>query len=296
MSDAGVRPFRFGVTMTAPGSRAAWVEKCRKAEELGYDVIGVADHLGMASPFPALALAAEVTERVRLTTFVLNAGFWNPVLLARDVAGTDQLTEGRLELGLGAGYVKAEFDDAGIPWTSAGNRVDTLEHTIKTLKRLFADQEHEPAPVQSPGPPLLIAGLGDRVLTLAAEHADIIGFTGTRKTDTRTLIPVDAATIGERVEFVRDKLGGRDAELNLPPRYVEVTKDRKAGLEKVRERIKGELTIEQLADVPTALIGTPEQIAEQLVATRARFGFSYVSVLERHFTRLAPVLELVRGR
>ncbi|MFE0108224.1 TIGR03621 family F420-dependent LLM class oxidoreductase [Amycolatopsis sp. NPDC059019] len=296
MSDAGERPFRFGVTMTVPGSRTAWAEKCRKAEELGYDVIGVADHLGMAPPFPALVLAAEVTERVRLATFVLNAGFWNPALLARDAAGTDQFTGGRLELGLGVGYVKAEFDDAGIPWTAAGDRVDTLGHTIKKLKRLFADPEHEPAPVQAAGPPLLIAGLGDRVLTLAAEHADIIGFTGTRRTDTRTLIPVDSATIGERVEFVRDKLGGREVELNLPPRYVDVTGDRQAGLEKVRERIKGELTIEQLADVPTVLVGTPEQIAEQLVAMRARFGFSYVSVLERHAARLAPVLELVRGR
>src|SRR4051812_48945381 len=141
---AGVKPFRFGVNMVAPESRAAWIEKCRKAEELGYDVLGVADHLGMPAPFPALVLAAENTKRVRLNTFVLNAGFYNPVLLARDITGTDQLTDGRFEVGLGAGYVKAEFDAAGIPWPTPRQRVDHLERTIKELKRLYADPEHKP--------------------------------------------------------------------------------------------------------------------------------------------------------
>ena len=135
----GEKQFRFGVNMVVPGSRTAWVEKCRKAEDLGFDVIGAADHLGMAPPFPALVLAAEATERVRLNTFVLNTPFYNPALLARDVTGTDQFTGGRLELGLGAGYVKEEFDDAGIPWPSARERVDHLERTILELNRRYAD-------------------------------------------------------------------------------------------------------------------------------------------------------------
>lgn len=109
------RPFRFGVNLLAPAPVDEWRAKCRRAEELGYDVILVPDHLGMPAPFPSLVAAAEVTERPRLGTFVLNAGFWNPTLLAREVATTDTLTGGRLELGLGTGYIRAEHDTAGLP-------------------------------------------------------------------------------------------------------------------------------------------------------------------------------------
>src|SRR5882757_5787833 len=151
------KPFRFGVNMIVPSSRAEWVAKCRRAEELGFDVVGVADHLGMAPPFPAVVLAAEVTERVRLTTYVLNAPFYNPTLLAREVTGTDQFTDGRFELGLGAGYVKAEFEDAGLPFPRAGERIDHLENTVRELQRRYADPEHRPQSVQKPGPPLLLA-------------------------------------------------------------------------------------------------------------------------------------------
>ncbi|MEV6909731.1 LLM class F420-dependent oxidoreductase [Amycolatopsis sp. NPDC051071] len=292
-----LKPFKFGVNMIVPDSRAAWVDKCRKVEDLGYDVLGAADHLGMAPPFPALVLAAEVTNRVRLNTFVINSAFYNPVLLARDVTGTDQFTEGRLELGLGAGYVKSEFEAAGMEFPRAGKRVDHLEHTIKELKRLYADENHKPETVQKPGPPLLIAGRGDRLLTLAAEHADIIGFTGTAAVpDGGGLVPADADGIEERVNFVREKLNGRDAELNLLPHFVSVVEDRQAALEELRERVKGVLTVEQLAALPTALIGTHEQIAEQVLAHRERFGFTYFTVLEHNMESLAPVIELLRGR
>ncbi|MBB5853913.1 TIGR03621 family F420-dependent LLM class oxidoreductase [Amycolatopsis umgeniensis] len=288
---------KFGVNMVVPDSRAAWVEKCRKAEALGFDVVGAADHLGMAPPFPALVLAAEVTERVRLNTFVINTAFYNPVLLARDVTGTDQFTEGRLELGLGAGYRKAEFEAAGMEFPRAGLRVEHLEHTIKELKRLYADEGHKPETVQKPGPPLMIAGRGDRVLALAAEHADIIGFSGTAAVpDGGALVLDDAAGIDGRVAFVREKLRGRAAEFNVISQVVTVTRDRRAGLESAHEFLKGTLTVEQLAEVPTVLIGTHEQIAEQILAHRERFGLTYFTVLERNMEPLAPVIDLVRGK
>src|SRR3954471_19994428 len=115
------RPFRFAVNLTAAATDEDWRAKCRQAEELGYDVILVPDHLGKVAPFPALVAAAQVTERPRLGTFVLNAGFWNPTLLAREVATVDALTGGRLELGLGTGYVQAEHDQAGLPFGSAAS-------------------------------------------------------------------------------------------------------------------------------------------------------------------------------
>mgnify|MGYP002654094217 CR=1 FL=1 len=105
----------------------------------GFDVIGVPDHLGMLAPFPAMMLAAEATERVRLNTFVLNAPFYSPALLARDLATVDQLSGGRLEIGLGAGYVKAEFDAAGIPFGRPGQRVDHLEEVVDHLHIAFDD-------------------------------------------------------------------------------------------------------------------------------------------------------------
>ncbi|MBE8520009.1 TIGR03621 family F420-dependent LLM class oxidoreductase [Amycolatopsis sp. H6(2020)] len=287
--------FRFGVNMIVPDSRAAWVEKCRKAEELGYDVVSAADHLGMAPPFPALVLAGEVTSRVKLNTFVLNTPFYNPVLLARDVTGTDQFTGGRLELGLGAGYVKAEFEAAGMPFPSARERVDHLERTITELKRLYADPAHKPAPTRPEGPPLLLAGRGDRILTLAAEHADVIGFTGTAKTpDGAALVPASAEEIEERVEFVRAKLGDREAEFNLLCHFVDITEDRAGALEELAKQTRGVLDADQLAEVPTALVGSPAEVAEQLHAHRERFGLTYFSVLEHNMDQFAQVLEALR--
>ncbi|SFA79660.1 probable F420-dependent oxidoreductase, MSMEG_2516 family [Amycolatopsis marina] len=288
-------PFRFGVNMLVPTDRSGWVEKCRKAEEFGYDVVGVADHLGMPAPFPALVLAAEATERVRLNTFVLNAAFYNPALLAREVAGTDQFTEGRLELGLGAGYVQQEFETAGIPFERPGRRIDHLARTVTELERLFADPEYQPRPAQPSGPPLLLAGRGDRLLTLAARHAKIIGFTGAAAGDGRFPRLDTAEGVDERVAFARKQLGDRadDVELNILVQRVAVTTDRRRTLEKLAEEAP-DLTAEQLGEVPTILAGTPAQLAEQLRERRERFGFSYVTVLEDNLEKFAPVIELLR--
>ena len=289
--------FRFGVNMIVPGSRSEWAEKCRKVEDLGYDVLSAADHLGMAPPFPALVLAGEVTERVKLNTFVLNAPFYNPVLLARDVTGTDQFTDGRLELGLGAGYVKEEFEAAGMPYPSARERVDHLERTITELKRLYADPEHKPAPVRPEGPPLLLGGRGDRVLGLAAEHADIIGFTGMTKTpDGAQPAGGTVEEMDERVAFVRAKLGEResDVEFNLLCQFVKVTNDRAAGLADLEQLVQGRMSGGQLGELPIVLVGTPAQIADQIRGHRERFGFSYFTVLEPFLDEFAPVIEHLR--
>jgi hypothetical protein len=103
------RQFRFGVNFLESAPAEEWARKCRHAEALGYDVLLVPDHLGWPAPFPSLVAAAQATQRPRVGTFVLNAAFWNPVLLAREVATTDQLTGGRLELGLGAGYAAQQL-------------------------------------------------------------------------------------------------------------------------------------------------------------------------------------------
>ncbi|MYW91832.1 TIGR03621 family F420-dependent LLM class oxidoreductase [Amycolatopsis rubida] len=297
MVSDGEKTFRFGVNMVLPGSRDEWGAKCRRVEELGYDVLSVADHLAIAPPFPALVLAGAVTERVRLNTFVLNAPFYNPVLLARDVAGTDQFVSGRLELGLGAGYVKAEFEAAGMPFPSAGARVDHLELTIKELGRLYADPEYAPKPVQSGGPPLMIGGRGDRLLSLAAEHAATIAFSGMAKVrDGAPPMLATAESVEERTRFVAERLAGRAAEFNVLVQFVQITDDRESALREILARLGGTLTLDELAEVPTVLVGTVEEIAEQLVAHRARFGFSYFTILEPNLEVLAPVVKLLCRR
>ncbi|MGW7535294.1 TIGR03621 family F420-dependent LLM class oxidoreductase [Amycolatopsis sp. NPDC054798] len=293
----GEKTFRFGVNLVRPGSRDEWIAKCRRVEELGYDVLSVADHLGIAPPFPALVLAGAVTERVRLNTFVLNAPFYNPVLLAREVAGTDQFVSGRLELGLGAGYVKEEFEAAGMPFPSAGARVDHLERTIKEFQRLYADPEYAPKPVRPGGPPLMIGGRGDRLLSLAAEHAATIAFSGMAKVrDGAPLALATADAVEERTRFVSAQLAGRDAEFNLLVQLVQITDDRAGALREIHASVGDTLTLDELAEVPTVLVGTVEEIAEQLIAHRARFGFSYFTVLEPNLEALAPVVELLCRR
>lgn len=100
-----MRDFRFSCNVFAIGSAGGFTEYCQAAERFGYDVLFTADHLGSPAPFAPLVAAAGAT-RLRVGTMVLNIGFWNPHLLAREVATADVLTGGRLELGLGAGHMK----------------------------------------------------------------------------------------------------------------------------------------------------------------------------------------------
>ncbi|WP_427923921.1 TIGR03621 family F420-dependent LLM class oxidoreductase [Streptomyces sp. cg40] len=286
------RPFRFGASLLTSAPADEWRARCRRVEELGYDVILVPDHLGMVAPFPALVAAADATERPRVGTFVLNAGFWNPTLLAREVATTNDLTGGRLELGLGTGYIQAEHDMAGLPFGSPGERVDHLRRTVAELARLLGTTETRV--------PLLLGGNGDRMLRLTAEHADIAAFTGARlvpgDTDGR-LAPVDSTEFAQRVaryrEFAAERAAAEPAELNLLIQLVAVTDDPAGALRPLLER-RPDLTLEQVLDLPVMLVGTLEDISAKLRALRDRYGFSYLTVLEPYLEAFAPVVEELR--
>ncbi|WP_326812240.1 TIGR03621 family F420-dependent LLM class oxidoreductase [Streptomyces scopuliridis] len=290
------RPFRFGVNMTTPDVGEAWRARCVRAEALGYDVILVPDHLGMVAPFPALVAAAAATERPRLGTFVLNAAFWNPALLAREIATTDALTGGRLEVGLGAGYVREEHERAGLEFLPPGERVGHLIRTVTELDRLLGDEVELPRPVQLPRPPLLIGGNGDRVLRLAAEHAEIAAFTGGRATKEGGPRVLAARELAERVDAYRGFAAGRavPAELNLLLQYVAVTPDRRAAVRELTP-IAPELTEDELLDLPLIAVGTVRQIADQLRGLRERFGFSYLCVLAPFMEAFGPVIEELSG-
>jgi probable F420-dependent oxidoreductase len=198
-----MRDFRFGVSLRAVGDE--FLAKCRRAEELGYDVITIPDHLGAPAPFPSCVAAAAATG-LRVGPLVLNVPFYNAALLARDIEAATQLTGGRFELGVGSGHMKHEFDDAGLPWWPSKLRIGYLERTLAELRERLPEL-----------PPLLIAGNSDGVLSLAAKQADIVGFAGLKQIPGKPPGDFTIATaveLAERVEFVRQR-DQRVAEYNM---------------------------------------------------------------------------------
>lgn len=307
--------FRFSTNVFGLSSADDFAATCRRVEALGYDTLFTADHLGEASPFPTLVAAAAATERLRLGTLVLNAPFWNPVLLAREIATTDVLTGGRLEVGLGAGHMKWEFDEAGVEWERFGARADRLRATIDQLGREFARDGYEQQaelrttfgiPVLRPvqrrgfggyGPPLIVGGTGDRILRIAAETADVVAIAGAFQVPGQppgTMRLGSAAEIDERVRSARDLAGDRadHVEWHLLVQLVLVTDDRQAAAAELARRYQ--LSVDHVLDTPLLLIGTVAQIADQVRRSRDRWGFTYYTVHAPFFETLAPVIEAVR--
>ena len=272
-----VKDFRFGMSMRFIKSRAAFVEKVQRAEAIGFDVLCVPDHLGAAAPFPALTAAAMVTTKLRLSMYVLNAAFYKPALLSRDLLDLDKLSEGRLEIGLGTGYVREEFDAAELPYPSAGARVDYLQHMTTYLK------EHNPTA------PILVAGNGDRVLTIAARHADTVGLTGTNVHGT------DDDPLTERVEFVRKAAGDRfDAlELNLAITAVPAEGESIPNLAMTRMYAPG-LSDEAILASHSVLTGSPREMADTLSRYRDQYGVTFITVQDNHIDNFAKVIAELR--
>ena len=310
-----VRPFRFGVNVVRAGSRHEWAEKARKVEGLGYSVLGVPDHLTeMLAPLPAVLAAALATTRLRVGTGVINNDFRHPVLLARETATVDLLTEGRLELGLGAGYAQAEYDQAGLPYNVGATRVARLAETVEILKRLFAGEavsftgEHYqvtghtlfPLPVQRPRPPLLIGGNGPTLLALAGKESDIVGLTGItfRRGGTAPDIAAwKAPAVDERIALVKEAAGQRfmEIELNALVQRVIVTDDRRPVAEDLARERWGQLSADDILESPYALIGTVDELVEDLNARRRRWGISYILIHEPYLDALAPVIARLAG-
>ncbi|MEU4521331.1 TIGR03621 family F420-dependent LLM class oxidoreductase [Amycolatopsis sp. NPDC024027] len=290
------RPFRFGVVLMSEGcSREEWVAKSRRAEDLGYDVISAADHLNLTSPFPSVLLTAENTTRPRVGTYVLNAAFHNHTLLARDLATLDQFTSGRLEIGIGTGYVEWEFTSAGVPFGSPGTRVDRLESAVTEIDRALGDAGH-PKPVQLPRPPLLVGGHGDRVLRLAARRAETVSLTGAKFNPAYGRMTIATADqMDERVAYVRACAGHRatDVELNLLSKATLLTTDRGAAVEQLR-RFGPDLAEDELLGAPTVLVGTPADVTAKLHENRDRYGISYTTIMENSMENFGKVIEAVR--
>ena len=313
--DTQMKPFRFGVSIWHVQSRADLVEKARKVEAMGYATLTLPDHLtDRIAPVPALAIAAEATKQLRVGTNVLNNDLRHPVLVAREAAAVDLLTDGRFELGLGAGSIRSEYEQVGLDFDRGAVRVERLTEAVTVIKGLlkgervsFVGQHYRvtghtiaPLPVQKPHPPVLIGGNGTRLLTLAAREADIVGFTGLifrrggREVD---VSDCRAAVVDERVRLVRETAGDRyeHLELNALVQRVIVTDDRRKAAASVTGALS-RLSPDELLASPYVLVGTVDQMVADLEARRERWGISYVMTHEPFMDALAPVVARLVGR
>ncbi|MBU9763467.1 LLM class F420-dependent oxidoreductase [Mycobacterium sp. TNTM28] len=270
--------FRFGVSLRTAESQSQISDAARRAEDLGFDVLHIPDHLGAPAPFPTLAAVAAATSTLRVGTFVLNAGFYKPALLARDAETLRDLSGGRFDLGLGAGYVREEFEAAELPFPSARNRIDYLRHTTEYLR------EH------TPDIPILIAGNGDRLLTVAAEHANIVGLTGGEG-----VAAGDRDPLAERIDFLRNAAGDRfgHLELNIAITAMPAPGSEAPNLKMPRHYLPG-LSDEQLLKHPGVLSGSVDVIAERLRGLRETYGVSYFIVQFNHIEAFGKVIAALR--
>jgi probable F420-dependent oxidoreductase len=305
------RAFRFAVTARWSGSGSRWRDVARRAEDLGYDVLLVTDHMGtQLAPIPALMAAADATTRLRVGSFVFANDYRNPVMLAKEIATIDMLSGGRVEVGIGAGWNVGDYRELGIPYDAPAVRVSRLEESVVLLKRLLSETnvdhtgEHYtvrgakimPRPLQRPHPPLMIGGGGPRVLRLAARHADIVTFAPQVNASGRPRL--DALTekaLAERVTRFRTAAGDRAEriELNVFVFDAAVT-DRARSL---MAAVSGYLrrAANGVVRSPFVLYGSRSSLRELLLERRERLGLSYISVPGNAMREFAPIVAELRG-
>ncbi|CAN3126851.1 TIGR03621 family F420-dependent LLM class oxidoreductase [Mycobacterium sp. smrl_JER01] len=309
---------RFGLTAALPRSAAQSREFALRVETAGIDVMTFADHLApTVSPFVGAAATAVVTSRLRVGTLVVNNDLRHPVDTARESASLATVSDGRFELGIGAGHMKSEYDAAGIAFDDGATRVSRLIESVTVIRALLAGE-----PVDFSGKhhrvcagageivappahhvPILVGGNGTRVLQLAGHIADIAGFAGITHNRDATRVRLshfDGAGLADRIAVVRTAAGERfdQIELNALIQAVVVTDDRESAAVRLSEALGADPAL--LLDSPFVLIGTHEQMADQLVARQREFGVSYWTVFDEWAGRasalpdVAEVISLLR--
>jgi probable F420-dependent oxidoreductase len=306
------RRFRFGIQLSNASSGADWAAQARRAEELGYDTLFMPDHFGdQLAPVPALMAVADATTELKVGALVFDNDYKHPVVLAKELATIDVLSGGRLEVGIGAGWMKSDYDQSGIPMDAPGVRVSRMEEGIAVIKGCFApgpfsfSGEHYtidgydglPKPAQTP-PPFLIGGGARRVLSIAAREAQIVGINPSIHSGQVDAAAAQNGAAGEtdqKLQWVKDAAGDgyADLEINLLQFAAIVTDDRK-GTAEMMAPLFG-LPPEELDTYPHACIGTTEEIAEALEARRERWDASYIVFQGDTMEPMAPVVAQLRG-
>ncbi|MEU8346760.1 TIGR03621 family F420-dependent LLM class oxidoreductase [Spirillospora sp. NPDC048832] len=311
------RRFRFGVVGESIRSGTGLIETARRAEALGYDVLTLRDHFvaepfgDQLAPMVALASAASATTTLRLGTMVLANDYRHPVMLAKEAATLDHLSGGRFELGVGAGWLRDEYAAAGMPFDPAGTRVGRLEESLRILRSLlggektsFAGEHYRvdgltvfPRPERRP--PLVVGAGGARMLGIAGRLADTVGILpralpeGAISDELTERLP---DTIARKADLVREAAGGRDVELSMMVSPVFGDDPRRTAARVAVTRGWGASSAELVLEMPSQFVGPAEHIAEQMLARRDRYGFTYYQVPDSAMEAFAPVVALLAGR
>lgn len=307
---ATLRPFRFSVVAENANSREEWLAKARRAEDLGYTTLLVADHLGFSiDPIVGLMAVAENTS-LRIGSHVFCNDFRHPALLARQAANLDLFSGGRFQLGLGCGYLATEYAQAGIPLDPPGVRLSRFEEALHIIKTYFHEEQvtfsgqyyqinglkASVKTAQRPHPPIYIGGGGKRVLSIAAREANIVGLVArnnARGLDWATALP-DANQ--EKLTWIREAAGERFDQLEFSSTiFIAVATDHSGP---VAQQMGGRLglTAEQTPTCFQILLGSVDQMVEELQKRRELCGISCIEVVEAHMETLAPVVARLAGR
>ncbi len=304
------RPFRFGVALDGnEGRRDRVVETARRAEAAGADVLLASDHLGNWAALPRLQAAAETTS-LRIGTLVLNNDLRHPPVLAQDLATVDAMTDGRLEIGIGAGWNRPEYEAAGLSFDPPAERLRRMEASVWMIRQALRDGriDHEaddvypeihqdglPTSVQRPHPPILIGGGGPKLLAFAAREANIIGI------DPRSLpggggdpADITGAAVDRKVGWIREAAADRWTELEINIALWQVDPDFHTRSGPPPPRARG-ISEEELLLSPHYLVGDTDEMVETLLARRGRWGASYITVNARDLDVLAPVIGRLTG-
>lgn len=321
------RPFRFAIQAFSSTTRAEWVDLVRRVEDGGFSTLHVADHyLGAGSMIegtghrvqkmsliPAMTAAALSTTTLRIGSRMACVSYHLPTILTAELATIDVLSEGRLEVGLGAGWLRNEYDALGIPFPSAGTRIQLLRETAEFMKSAFA-AEHEveyqgefvrahgyipsPSTIQRPHPPIMIGGGAPKVLGLAGELADIVSINFNNSTGVVGSGSISSSTEDEtrkKIQWVRNGAGARfdDLELETATYFVSIDGLSQVTPEAVMTRTGMDLAT--LQRFPHAAVGSVEQVCEELIRRREEYGFSYITVSDAHLDAYLPIVDRLAG-
>jgi len=315
------RPFRFAVQARGGLGERSWADVARRVEDLGYSTLFVPDHFDeQLGPFVAMAAAAAATTTLRVGALVLDNDFRHPALVAKEVASLDRLFDGRVEVGLGAGWLRADYDQLGLTFDPPAERVERLAEAIEILKELWmqgtssfhgrhytlSGAKGAPTPVTTPHPTLIVGGGSPEVLKLAAREADIVGVNVSLAKDAEsvgsgafgpTLVrSASPERFERRVAWIRDAAGARleTLELQVLTQLVEVGREARQHRDELAPLFG--LTPEEAAEVPIVLFGEADEVAETILERRERFGLSYWVVHRDEMEAFAPVVERLAGR
>ena len=310
-----MHPFRFGVISSSAPDGRTWRDRARRAEALGYSTLFMPDHFqDQWSPTVGLTIAVEATERLRVGALVHDNDYRHPVVLAKEIATLDLATEGRVEFGLGAGWLRTDYDAAGMTYDRPGVRIDRMAEGLDVMKALWSSPDPvqfsgthyridgavgTPRPHSVPYPKICIGGGGQRVLSIAAREADIVGVNATLtagEIGPEAAASATPAAFDDKITLIRAAAGDRfdEIELQCHCAFVMVVDNRREIAGSMASSFG--ISADEALDVPLVLLGTIDELIETVEARRARYGFSYWVVPDDAMEAFAPVVERLAGR